>query len=353
MTPFRIDVHHHAIPDFYVQEMNRLNYRPSHGKGFPAWSPRASLELMDQFGIAAAITSVSSPGVYIDDADSAIRLSRRLNEYSARVTAEHHDRLGFFAILPMPLTGAAIEEAVYALDELHADGIILLASAGDRFLGDPDFEELMAELDRREAVVFIHPNIHSTSDQLPLDIPGFYLEFMFDTTRAVANLILSGTMERHQGIRWIIAHAGATIPYLAWRLSLATADRPDYLENAPRGVMAYLKTLHYDTALSPSRYSMASLLELVEPTQILFGSDYPYAVEPLVGLEIQELNDNSLLEENMAKLIMRENALRLFPRFSDSGEPPADLQSHKLREHRKVAAPARLAMKLIKTLVDR
>lgn len=138
---------------------------------------------------------------------------------------------------------------------------MLLASAGDRFLGDPDFEELMAELDKREAVVFIHPNIHSTSDALPLDIPGFYLEFMFDTTRAVANLIYSGTMERYQKVKWIIAHAGATVPYLAWRMSLATAQSAEYMENAPRGVIPYLKTLHYDTALSPSRYSMASLLE--------------------------------------------------------------------------------------------
>lgn len=82
---------------------------------------------MDQFGIAAAVTSISSPGVYVGDEASAISLWRTLNEYSARMVSEHSDRLGFFAILPMPLGEAAIEEAIYALDELQADGIVLLA----------------------------------------------------------------------------------------------------------------------------------------------------------------------------------------------------------------------------------
>ena len=315
MQPFRIDVHHHAVPAIYAEEMNRQGYVPSHGAGFPEWTPQSSLDLMDQMGIAAAVTSISSPGVYVGDSSSAISLARKLNEYSAQMVAANSDRLGFFAILPMPLTEAAVGEAVYALDELKADGIVLLASAGDKFLGDPDFEELMAELDKRGAVIFVHPNIHSTSDQLPLEIPGFILEFMFDTTRAVTNLVLSGTLERFQKIKWIIAHAGATIPYLAWRISL-TDMLPGYSENAPKGMLEYLKRLNYDTALSPTRYSMASLLELVEPTQILFGSDFPYAPEPLVGLEVQELDNNTLLDDSVMNMVMRENALRLFPRFA-------------------------------------
>ena len=319
MQPIRIDVHHHAVPDFYADEMNRQGYEPSHGGGFPDWSPGSSLEVMDQFGIAAAVTSVSSPGVYIGDADRAVRLARKLNEYSARMVSEYEDRLGYFAILPMPLAEAAAKEAVYALDELNADGIVLLASAGDRFLGDPDFEELMAELNRREAVVFVHPNIHSTSDQLPLDIPGFILEFMFDTTRAVTNLIFTGTLERYRKIRWIIAHAGATIPYLAWRISLMSLF-PGAMDRAPRGALAYLKTLYYDTALSPSPMTTGSLLELVEPTQLLFGSDFPYAPASLVGMEVQELDDNPMLDEQMQKMILRDNALGLFPRFAGSAK---------------------------------
>ena len=104
MQPFIIDVHHHAVPSIYVDEMNRQNYVPSHGKGFPKWSPQTSLHTMDQYGIAAAVTSVSSPGVYIGNAKKAVALSRSLNEYSAAMSQEHPGRMGFFAILPLPVT---------------------------------------------------------------------------------------------------------------------------------------------------------------------------------------------------------------------------------------------------------
>ena len=317
MTPFKIDVHHHSVPDMYVKELESKNYVPSHGAGYPAWTPEASLDVMDQNGIAAAVTSISSPGVYIGDEAHAIDFSRRLNGYSAKMVQQHPDRFGFFAILPMPIVDASIKEAAYALDTLNADGVVLLASAGDRFLGDQDFEELMAELDRRKCVVFIHPNIHSTSDKLPLNIPGFFIEFMFDTTRAVTNLVFSGVMERYPNIKWIVAHAGATVPYLAWRLSLADIlpDTP-YAKTMPKGALAYLKKLYYDTALSPSAYAMASLLQLVEPTQILFGSDFPFAPRDLVAKEVNDLNELSVFDDEIRQMVYRDNALKLFPRFA-------------------------------------
>jgi len=316
-APFKIDVHHHSVPEMYVKELESKNYVPSHGAGYPSWTPQASLEVMDQNGIAAAVTSISSPGVYIGDAAHAIDFSRRINEFSAKMVQRNPDRFGFFAILPMPIVDASIKEAEYALDTLNADGIVLLASAGDRFLGDRDFEELMAELNRRKCIVFIHPNIHSTSDNLPLNIPGFFIEFMIDTTRAVTNLIFSGVMERYPDIKWILAHAGATVPYLAWRLSLADIlpDTP-YAETMPKGVMAYLKPLYYDTALSTSNYAMASLLQLVEPTQILFGSDFPFAPKDLVAKEVSDLNNLSVFDDKTRQMVYRDNALKLFPRFA-------------------------------------
>ena len=131
MTPFKIDVHHHSVPDMYVKELESKNYVPSHGAGYPAWTPEASLDVMDQNGIAAAVTSISSPGVYIGEKAHAIDFSRRLNAYSAKMVQQHPDRFGFFAILPMPIVDASIKEAQYALDTLNADGVVLLASAGD------------------------------------------------------------------------------------------------------------------------------------------------------------------------------------------------------------------------------
>jgi 6-methylsalicylate decarboxylase len=151
---------------------------------------------------------------------------------------------------------------------------VLLGSTDGYFLGDPRFDALMAELDLRKAVVFVHPNLHKTSTELRLVAPGFLVEFVCDTTRAATNLILTGTLEKYPRIRWILAHAGGFLPFIAWRLSLASG-LPGIRVKAPKGILHYIRSFYYDTALSPSPYAIAALRELVEPEHILFGSDYP------------------------------------------------------------------------------
>ena len=312
MAQHFIDVHQHIIPDFYTSAIKKIGQRAEHGEGFPKWSEDLSLEMMDKYDIAAAVISISSPGVYFGDSDFAGELARQCNEHCARIVNDKSDRFGFFATLPMPAVESAVKEAVYALDVLKADGIGLMASSGVKFLGDQDFDELMFELNRRKSVVYIHPNIHPSSIGLKLDIPGFYIEFLFDTTRAVGNLIFSGTIERYPDIRWILPHAGGCVPYIAWRLSLANLD-PKILERAPRGVMAYLKSFYYDTALSTSPYALKPLIELVGPEQILFGSDFPYAPDPLVAKEISDFKGLEFINHSDWRLIERGNALKLFP----------------------------------------
>jgi predicted TIM-barrel fold metal-dependent hydrolase len=169
----------------------------------------------------------------------------------------------------------------------------------------------MAELNRRKAVVFMHPNVHSTSLALNLNIPEFYIEFLFDTTRAVTNLIFTGTIERYPEIQWILAHTGGTAPYIAWRLSLANAD-PKILDRAAWGVLSYLKCFYYDTALSTSPYGMCALLELVDPSQILFGSDYPFAPAPIVMKEVHDQQEIKFFDDKTRLMVDRNNALALF-----------------------------------------
>lgn len=156
--------------------------------------------------------SISAPGVYFGDLEEARALGRECNEYAARVREEHPGRFGSFAVLPMPFTAHACSEAVYALDVLKSDGVVLLGSTEGKFPGAPEFDELMAELDRRQAVVFVHPNLHGTSEELGLDAPGFLIEFLCDTTCAALNLILTGMVERFPHICWILAHAGGFLP---------------------------------------------------------------------------------------------------------------------------------------------
>ena len=288
---------------------------------------------MNAHGIAAAILSLSAPGVHLGTRQEAVDLARSCNEFAAETCAKFGNRFGSFAVLPIPITEDACREA---LDVLGADRVVLRGSTDGIFLGDPRFDELMAELDRRKAMVFEHPNLHPTTSQIDSAIPGFFVEFLCDTTRAATNLIFSGTMERYRNIRWILSHAGGFLPFIAWRLSLANV-MPSLALKVPRGVLHYVRQFYYDTALSPSPYAIAALKELVEPSQILFGSNFPFAPASVTGMETEAIDKLPMLSEAEKSGIIRQNALALFPRFAGSTLPEA----HRL-ERLKRAAQARI-----------
>lgn len=351
-APGRIDVHHHLIPPAFVQAMRDAGISMVAGAPLPAWTPEASIRVMDDNGIAVALTSLSAPGVYFGDIDKACRLARECNEYAREIGERHRGRFGSFAVLPMPSPEHACREAVYALDTLGADGIVLLGSTEGRFLGDPSFEELMAELDRRSAVVFVHPNLHASSVAISgdLDTPGWLLEFLCDTTRAATNLILKGVLERYPRIRWILAHAGGFLPYVAWRLSLSNL-LPQYRDVAPQGFLTYARRFWYDTALSPSPYALAALRELVEPSHILFGSDYPFAPAPVTALQTKQLAELRQLDAATTAGVDRAHALALFPRLAGHGE--AALPAPAYRSEDLAGRLRRLATRPLLRLADR
>lgn len=315
----RIDVHHHLLPPFYIEALRCQGFERIAGVSLPEWTPEQSLALLDAQGIQAAIVSLPAPAVSFGEPTAATELARRCNEYAAELVQQHPGRFGNFAAIPLPATDAASHEAIHALDVLKADGVQLLASNDGVFLGDPRFDELMAELDRREATIQVHPNLHPSSQALALDTPGFVLELACDTTRAAVNLILSGTLERFPRIRWILANAGGFLPYAAWRVSLANA-LPEFQDRAPLGMMNYLQRFYFDTALAPSAPTMAVLRELVEPRQVLFGSDFPMAPPNLVAQQVTELETASPWTPRQLAGVARDNALSLMPRFAAVGE---------------------------------
>jgi predicted TIM-barrel fold metal-dependent hydrolase len=310
-----IDVHHHLIPTVYRNTLDRLGIDKVAGASLPVWSPERSLRLMDQHDINLALTSLSAPGVWFGDDAAACSLARACNEYAAGMAAEFPGRFGSFAVLPMPLVQESCAEAVHALDVLGAAGVVLLASTHGTFLGDPSLDDLMRELNQRSAVVFVHPNIHATSTTLGLNMPGFFVEFLCDTTRAVANLLFTGTLHRYPDIRWVLSHAGGFVPFIAWRLALADGI-PELAANMPGGVLQYLRSLYYDTALSPSPFALAALRELVTPDHILFGSDFPFAPAAVVAKECTSLEGTGLFDASAVSTIRRGSAELLFPQLS-------------------------------------
>lgn len=313
--PGWIDLHHHVLPPSLLEAFGDAAMTEVAGRGLPTWNPDVSIEAMDRVGIDTAMLSVSATGVHFGDDAAARRLARDCNEYGASVAAEHAKRFGYFASLPLPDVDGSLDEVTHVFDVLGVDGLVLQSSNHDgSYLGDPRFEQVMAELDRRQALVLVHPAVPVISSTLSLDIPVFGMEFTFDTTRAAFNLAYTGTFERFPNITWILAHAGGTVPYLVGRFSLLWMVDNDLAERAPQGAVAYMANLYYDTALSANPHALSSLAELVGWDHVVFGSDFPFAPELAAQLSVMSLEADERFDGTALDGIRRSNALRLLER---------------------------------------
>jgi 6-methylsalicylate decarboxylase len=303
----RIDAHIHLLPDEYRSEVMRRAVVPF---ALPPWSLELTEELMARHDIGAAILSLSPPGVWFGDAGLAADLARMVNERTAAVVRSDRSRFAGLAVLPLPDLDGAMAELSHALDVLGLDGVALLSNVEGIYHGDPAWAPLWDELDRRGAYVFIHPTAPPHALPLP-DHPIWLYEFTFDTTRTVANLIYSGTLERCRKARIQVAHLGGTAPFLAHRIASLAAREPERAALAPGGALAALARLYYDTGLSNNRLAVETTLQVAPVGQIVFGTDWPYAALPASGdpsPEFEELAvDRSLIDS--------QNAGALVPRF--------------------------------------
>jgi predicted TIM-barrel fold metal-dependent hydrolase len=309
-SPGRIDVHHHWHPPVIASAFEGVNIGASWPGG--EWSVAGALSLMDRFNIRTGILSVRNPRSRV-----SVASCREVNEAAARIVGDHGTRFGALAMLPQWDFDAAVEEAVYALDVLGLDGVGLNPSIDNTYLGAAEHEALMAELGRRRAVVLLHPTEPYYFDDLGLQIRSSVIEYVFETTRAIANLIFSGTIERYPQIRWITAHAGGAAPYIAARLA-EQGERfdPRVRERAPQGVISYMKTLYYGTAQATSVYTLRALLELVDSSRIVFGTDLPISPPSLIEESDAVLNGYGDFTAEDLRAIQVDNALALFPRLA-------------------------------------
>jgi predicted TIM-barrel fold metal-dependent hydrolase len=312
----RIDVHFHIIPQFYQDAVRAAGLGPARRAGYPAYSPELALEVMDANDIEIAITSVAQPGVQFAAPGEAGVLARKLNEYAAELIARWPKRFGAFAFVPMRKVEDAITEIEYSLDVLRFQGVCLFASYDGKFLGDLAFDPVLDELNRRGAVAFVHPTLHPSSRTLDLPWPAFIMEYLFDTTRAAVNLLLSGATDRFSGIKFILAHAGGTLPYFAWRLASTSMIDPTMPQWPREKYLAGLKHFWYDNALSCGRTAMGALKTVADPGKIVFGSDWPFVPPPLVAEEIRTHSEPGVHTEAERVAIDRLNALKLFPQLA-------------------------------------
>lgn len=233
-------------------------------------------------------------------------MARRVNEFSAQIVRDHPDRLGFFATLTLPDVDGALAEVEYAFDELGATGVILLANTQGRYLGDPADEPLLAELDRRRAIVFVHPS-SLPAPSVP-GMPPFAADFLLDTTRAAFRLVQTGAVRRHANLKLILSHAGGFLPYASHRLMVTLLGEGG---RSPADIMEDLQSFYFDTALSGSPAALPTLLAFAKPGHVLFGSDWPYAPAPVVSYFTGQLDAYAALGAAGHAAINRDNAAAL------------------------------------------
>jgi predicted TIM-barrel fold metal-dependent hydrolase len=319
----RIDVHAHFIPAFYRQALIDAGLsKPDGIRGIPEWDEASMLGLMDQLGVATAMLSISSPGVHFGDDSKARALSRRINEEARRLADAHPGRFGSFASLPLPDVQGALEEAVYALDTLRADGVVFESNQHGMYLGDPKLDSLYAELDRRRAVIFVHPTSPACdcSSRLRASYPQPMLEFIFDTTRSISDMVLSGVLKRYPNLRVIVPHAGAALPMLTERIELLL---PLLGQGGDAVSMrTAMRTLHFDLAGAPVPEMLGALLQVADPSHIHYGSDYPFTPADSCNA-LLKIETTPLLDHAMRRRVLRDNSRALFPHLAGrTGKQP-------------------------------
>ena len=325
-NPRVIDCHHHFTAPGYIKALGakqgqyRQGFTPYFNLGvLTSYSPAKDIELMDQEGVAACMLSCTTPGIWFGDPAESAALAREMNEFGAKMVSDYKGRFGLFALVPLPTIDASLKEIEYALDTLKADGVGLMTSYGDRWLGDPTLRPVFDELNRRKAVVYTHPiDAPCCSGMMP-GVNPTTIEYNTDTARTIFSLI-SGTPQdaaatRYPDIKFIFSHAGGTMTSLIERFGVGAPDTiNDNLAGtaAPNSRLYHLRRFYYDTAQSVNVVQMRGLKIVAGASQIVFGTDYPFvtAARTLSGLVKCGFSASEL------QGIYRGTAAKLLPKYS-------------------------------------
>jgi predicted TIM-barrel fold metal-dependent hydrolase len=310
VKPHRIDVHCHIVPPTWLAAMDVIGR-----KDFPLanWSVQKLIDDMGKGGVATGVTSPTTPQVTPLGQQMAAKIARESNEFAKKMEADHPGRFGTFAMLPLPNINDSLKEIAYAFDTLKVDGVGVMTSYRDKWLGDPTFAPVWEELNRRKATVYTHPTTANCCTNLLPGISDAAIEFGTDTTRAIASLIFSGTSMKYKDINWIWSHGGGALTSFAERFQIQIVSTPPHKDKFTRAtVEGELFRFFYDTAQISNAVTLEAVAKLVPITQIVYGTDFPYrtAADHTKGV-------TAFFKGDDLKKVDRDNALRLLPRFKD------------------------------------
>ena len=314
-----IDTHHHMLPEFFWQETENA-HAPVGGLAPLRWSKEATLSFMDDAGIDVAVLAVTTPGVHTGDKAKARSLARRCNEFAAELVRTRPDRFSAFGCIPLPDVDASLEELSYAIEVLGLNGFVLFTNSTGVYLGDAVLEPVFEELERREAVVFVHPNPSPDAVAHSLGLPDNLLDFPTDTNRAVAQMHYTNRFARTPNVKYIFSHAGGSIPYLAARFAII--DEMGFIPGGEqRGTAADMfRRMYWDTALAASDPVLRMLRDVAGVSQVLYGTDFPYQRRDLAVKSKQQVLHSSALDDLERRAILGGNASSLLRAGSVSRE---------------------------------
>ena len=313
-SPRIIDTHHHIYPPAYTKRnLDRIVAdAPAPASLYTTWTPRVSLDQMDQNSVATAITSVSSPTMWTGNNEEARKNAHECNEYGAQLGKDFPGRFGMWGVLPLPDVDGSLREIEHVYDTLRLDGIGLLTSYdGGKLLGHKQFAPVFDELNRRKAVIFVHPTVSCCGHPDPL-VAGPPIDFPVDTTRTIVSLVYSGTIARCPDLRFIFSHGGGTTLLLTSRLAGGRLRPEDRARMIPNGFEGELRKFYYDIAsVAVNPAAMAAIFTALPKDHLLFGSDIPFwKIETIATA----MNNFSITPGELSA-IQRENALKLLPRW--------------------------------------
>jgi len=313
-----IDVHSHIITPEFLLSLSTEGKLMDEGFPLPAYDAEKHLQWMDETGVHTSVLTMAAP-----QPSSALAI-RQTNEAAAKLKREHPGRFMFCAALPLPNVNSAIDEAIYALDTLDADGIKLATNVDGQYLGSPELDTLFSVLNKRQALVILHPHCpepvnHDVMWQTPLAMQ----EYLSETTRAVANMITRNVLARYPQLKVVVPHCGAYLPLAVPRMkSLA----PVMQKNNMVGEIdweANLAALYYDLAGAHSPEVIRMMLSITTPDHLLYGSDYPYVAPQVLTASLQRMRQYLADEPDLApfrEMILHKNAEWL---LGLSGEKPS------------------------------
>ena len=307
----RFDLHHHFGSPNWIRIVNDMK-----AAGYQRWqtySPVKAIEEMDQGGVAMSFLSLTTPGVWFGFTDDTRKLAREQNEFSAKLAADYPGRFGKFAVLPLPDSDGCLREIEYAFDTLKADGVGLLSSYANHWLGDPAFAEVFRELNRRKAVVYVHAQVPDCCRSLIPGVSDTTLEYNTDIARTIISLIENGRVLECPDINFVFSHAGGTLLALTGRFLGNQASAANLAKQAdPKSRLGQLRRFYYDTALSTNPIQMRALKRLVSTSQIVFGTEYPFNTSSNIAAGLQE---SGIFAPDELRAIDYENAWRILPKY--------------------------------------